>query len=325
MEPFLSRQAPERGYTRGEIRGRLFESPTHGVVRLATPQPALFDECQAVALALPPDAVFTSFTAAQLRGWWLPWIPDLPLIASSNGDAPHHDRRGVYVRRCSVPTEHRRIENGVPIASAEWTINELAEDLALIDLVAVIDSALHFGHTTVDRLWAATVKGRRGVRTLRQALSLCDGRSESPWETVLRLLHELSGIPVEPQVEVRIPMLNVTYRLDLLVKGSRRAQEYDGGGHRDAGTHDRDLRRSRHLLREGYDRGGYTKRDIAEHPDQIVIEAAEAAGLDVSRLDTRIFRDYWLKSSHTSRGRARLFRRLRRFDRTEPPRRVAQK
>lgn len=40
---------------------------------------------------------------------------------------------------------------------------------------------------------------RRGAPALRAAMQYADGRAESPWESLLRLLHQLCDVSVEPQ------------------------------------------------------------------------------------------------------------------------------
>jgi len=320
MEPILHSKAAELGLTPGHLRTARYEHPVSGVSVLSAEAGDLTTVCAAITLVLPDDAVFTHLTSARLRGWWLPAIIDEPIIACTSGEAPHLDRRGVYVRRCNLPTGHRTIFRGLPLASPEWTIVELAENLRLIDLVVVIDCALHLRHTTVDRIRATMRRGRRGVRVLRQALTLVDGRSDSPWETVLRLAHTLSGIRVEPQHQLRDEIGNIIWSLDMLITGTRRAAEFDGGVHRTAEVHQRDMKRDRLLSRHGIERYAYGAQDIRDDPAQIVHDAEEALG--VARIPGRS--RWWLEefeqSSFHPQGYGRLKRRLKRFARTSPPR-----
>lgn len=320
MEPVVNSRAHEKGLTRRALRGLDYVSPTHGIWMPAAHAGDLAALCRAVQLALPPDAVFTHLTAAQLGGWWIPDVGRLPLIACSDGDAPHVDRRGVYVRRCAIPPEQRRVLAGVRIASPEWTIIELAEHLALLDLVAVIDGALQLGHTSIDAIKATARRGRRGVRVLRQALDYCDGRSESRWETFLRLLHVFSDIPVEPQKLIRHDG-QVIARADLGISGTRRIAEYDGADHRDVHQHRRDLRRDKLLARADVERYGYTAVEILSHADQVVADADAALGRSHDPRRLARWREEFERSSLSAAGRAALLRRLRRFMRDSPPRR----
>jgi hypothetical protein len=276
--------------------------------------------CRAIQLALAEDAVFTHLTSASLRGWRMPQVPAVPIIAVTNDDAAHHDRRGVYVRRCAVPRQHRLTRDGVRIASPEWTIVELAEDLGLIDLVAVVDGVLHEGETTIERLKDAIVPGRRGAKTLRDALALADALSESWWESVLRLAHQLAGVPVRSQVEVLDAGGRFVARTDLQIVGTDRHPEYDGADHRDRDRHRRDLVRDKGLSRLGHERYGYTSDELVNTPMLVIRDAEAALGLahDSQRAKQWL---YELDRSSISRpGWIRLQRRLRRFERSKPPR-----
>lgn len=323
MDSVLRRDDGGDGFTRKELRHPRWWSPTRGVVMVAADADDLGKRCRAVALALDDDAVFVHVTAAQLRGWWLPtqarrW----PMIACTSGTAPHHDRRGVYVRRCGIPATHRTMLDGVRVESAEWNLLELAEDLALIDLVVVVDAALHLKDCTKESLVDALVPGRRGVARLRGALALADGRSESPWETVLRLVHVLSGITdVEPQSHLRDETGQIVARGDLRLGHSRRVAEYDGGVHRPKEQHERDLRRDKLLARLGFQRYGYTATEIHHNVHQIVRDAEDALGLERDPTRVNGWLQHYRRSTLSATGRAALSKRMRRFDREHSPRR----
>ncbi len=314
------RNAAQHGLTIGQLRGPTWTSPAEGVRLRTTDSEQLWRRCRAIQLLLPDDAVFTHLTSALLRRFWLPRLPQL-VIACTDGAAPHLNRRGVYVRRCDIPPGHRENRSGLRIASAPWTLVELAELFSLVDLVVAMDAALHSGQCSYAQLVAAAVPRRRGVRVYRRALGLCDGRSESPWETVLRLLHVLAGIPgVLPQGLVRDTTGVVVARADLRV-GPTRLHEYDGAHHRDRSQHRADLRRDKALARLGIERYGYTDIEIHRGAAQIIRDAEDALGLahDPARLHA------WLtaygQSSYSVRGAAALATRFRRLERWVPPRR----
>lgn len=322
MDPLKHSDAPAHGLTPHLLRSSpLFVHPVAGVAQPAAYADDLFTTCRAVALVLPEDAVFTHLTSARLRGWWLPMTDiELPLVACSDADSPHHDRRGVYVRRCDIPPGHRRWLGDVAVASPEWTIVEAAEHLALLDLVALIDSALHLGHTTVEDVRAAMRPGRRGVRVLRRALDLVDGRSESWWETMLRLMHELSGIAVDPQQVVTNAAGVEVARVDLRIRGTNRVPEYDGSDHRERERHERDLRRDKVLARQGLERYGYIATEIIQDPERIIRDAEDAKGLPHVPGRTGLWHAEARRASISRAGQAALERRLQRFVRTTSPR-----
>jgi len=316
MDPIVHRDAEAHGFTSRMLRrSPHFLHPVAGVAQLAATADDLASTCRAVAAVLPPGAVFTHVTSARLRGWWMPLLESYPLVACTSGDTTHHDRRGVFVRRCDIPPGHRQWIGDVPVASPEWTVVELAEHLELLDLVAVIDSAVHLGHTTTDAIRATMRKGRRGVRVLRRALDLADGRSESWWETMLRLVHVLSGIPVDPQEHVLNAAGVEIARVDLRIVGSNRVAEYDGSDHRDRAQHEDDLRREKALNRQGLERYGYIATEIIHSARQIVRDAEDARGLPHVPDRAALWVAEARRASISPGGRARLVVRLDRMTR----------
>lgn len=320
MDPILHREAGKYGLTPGLLRSARFVHPVDGVAIGTEDESTLDVRTRATLAVLPAGSMVTHLTSGLLRGWWLPTLQPTPVVIGTSGSAVHLQRRGVYVRRCEVPARHRGLLGDLPAVSAEWTIAELAESLSFIDLVIAIDSATHAGHTTLERLRDVVVPGRRGVRTLRKALIFADERSESPGETLLRLAHTVSGIPVDVQPEYRddrgVPLL----RLDLRVSGTRRAPEYDGAAHRTAQTQRRDLRRERSLHQYDIKRAGYTLPEIRFNAEEIVRDSAEALGSRWA-YSARDFNRLFAESSYTEGGQRKLHQRIERFDVPSSPRR----
>lgn len=316
-------QARAAGIARAALRTSAWIHPAHGLYQPASQADELFARCRALQLVLPDDAVFTHWTAARLRRWWLPAVAWGHLVSCTNGEAPHHDRRGVYVRRCEIPPGQRTIVDGVRVASSEWTIAELAEHLALVDLVVAIDAALHAGDCTTASLWQlAVVRGRRGVRGLRRALELVDSRTESAYESILRQVHQLSGITdVTPQYEVRDPAGALLARADLRLGRTTRLPEYDGADHLSRPQQQKDLKRDKALRRWQWERFGYVAAEIHGSSGRIVRDAEEALGLPHDPARIQGWLDEYRISSLTPYGRRLLLERLDRFVRELPPRR----
>ena len=266
-----------------------------------------------VAGVLPRDSGFGHLTSAELRGWWLPLgltrdCGDL-LLASTKSNV-HVQRSGLYVRR-SANTEVQEI-GGIPIVSASITLLELASDLTLVDLVPLVDCALRNG-TTAEEIDAATRLRSRGSRTLRRALALSDPRSESWWESVLRLMHVAAGLgPVESQVEL-FDGATFVARADLHLVGTNRYPECDGGEHRTKERHEHDLQRDKSIHRIGAERFGYTTAEIAHQPDMIISDGETARGLGPDPARTSRWWRIARQSTLTGHGRARLRGRLVRY------------
>ncbi len=219
------------------------------------------DRLSAWQLALPEGAVFTSLTAAALRGWWLPATP-APLVQIAVGERDSHpQRRGLRVFRLQDRPD-RELVYGLPVAAAAETLLAAATELAVLDLVPLADSALRSGACTLDEVRAMAATRRRGAPALRRVLLQLDARSESPWESIMRVLHRAAGIEVEPQYVIRDDGGRFVARADLWLVGTRRIHEYDGEVHRDAATHRRDLSRDRRLTDTGWQRHGYTATEV---------------------------------------------------------------
>jgi len=226
------------------------------------------DRLRAWALILPSGAAFTGLTAAAVRRWWLPPLPpDLPVFAEQSRLQPRPRRQGLHVTRTATPpvTEWWY---GLDLVPAPQILLGCARVVSLLDLVVLIDGALATGASSLAELGRLleSSRPRPGMPLLRSALELADARSESPWETLLRVMHTSSGIVVEPQAELRLD--GVLVRGDLWLVGTRTLHEYDGEHHRTIDGHRADLRRERRLLGEKWSRRGYTSVDLLRKPER---------------------------------------------------------
>lgn len=296
---------------RGHYRSPRWRRVSHGLYlpAEAPDSPAL--TCAALLRVLPRNARFGHLTGAALRGWWLPPLPpDLPVFVTVPAHSPRPQRKGLVVRRqhdaCDWSAE---VIDRVPVVPTVRVLQDLAADLCVLDLVVVLDSAIRAGDCTLTELRQASVVPRRGAVTLRKAISLADARSESPWETVLRLLYVLCGFPVTPQVWVRDADGLRLGRADLRLDGTTRLAEYDGASHRGKQQQCRDLARGRRLTRAGYQRYGYTNVDVIHRPSQVVRDAESAYGLTHDPRRVRPWLAQLRQSLFTPSGTRRLQRR----------------
>lgn len=258
---------------------------------------------------LGDDVTFTSWTAAALRGWWLPAMPiEVPaFIAISERDARPR-RVGLRVARHRAGIPSVRLD-GLKVATPAETIVACARYLSLLDLVILGDSALHLGDCSLDELRVAAGQRRRGARPLRAALPLLDARSESPGETMLRLLHTSCAVPVEPQFVVKDED-RIVARADLRIAGTRRLPEYDGAYHRAPAQYERDRKRDGRLRALGWDPYSYSVSSVLGAPVRILRDADEALNRQHQPQRIRRFYDVINASSHTGAGAAPLRARL---------------
>lgn len=240
----------------------------------------LIAELAAFSHLVPPSGVWSGLTALRIHDLWLPDLPPLlpHFIAIGNVRGEVKPERH-QLRVMRHPTSPGRVViDGLIVQPVAEALREAANVLGLLDLIVAVDCALHTGLCTMADLRLIAAERRRGVRLLRTALLLADGRAESPWESLLRLLHVVCGIDVIPQFELFDAAGRFAARGDLLVRGTKHFQEYDGGQHRDPVEHLRDLERERRIADAGGVRRGYVARDLLERPYEILRPAAEALG-----------------------------------------------
>jgi len=261
---------------------------------------------------LREDACFTHLSSAVARGWVLPQLPEvLPIWIAQTYGQNATTRPGTIAmrRRTATPFE---VVDGLRLALPAETLVDCAQDLALLDLVVLLDGALHSGAVELTDLAAAATQRRRGAPALREALRWCNGRAESAWETPLRILHEACGIRVEPQYVVRNHLGGFIARADLRVCGTRELPEYDGAGHRSAAQHRRNLERERGLADAGFVRRGYTAADLANQPHLVLIAACRALGRPFDFGLMKPWWPLWEQSCFTEQGRTALGARVAR-------------
>jgi predicted transcriptional regulator of viral defense system len=157
----------------------------------------------ALAFLGRPRTAVSHSSAARLWGW--PVRRDLdPAVRLTD---PDQWRRGsgYLMNRAPLPAAHRVTRSRLPTTSAARTLVDCAREWDLEDTVVAMDAALLRGHTSAEdlRLTAAAARRWPGASRAARAISLADGRAESPLETRGRLRVLGAGLPVfEPQVEI---------------------------------------------------------------------------------------------------------------------------
>lgn len=254
----------------------------HGVSipRGLAPDEAFGAGLDAWSVVLPASAVFTSLTAARAHGLWIPPLPErIPWFVAmgrENGESVPVRPELHVTRPVTAPASDGRV-TAVP-----ETLLACARDCSLLDVIVLLDSALDLGLIGVEAALAVARPRMNGSSRLRRAVALSDGRSESPWETLLRVLHVSAGIEVEPQAEIFDDFGRFVARADLLLTGTRTLHEYDGPDHRTAQGQAKDLRRDRLLVGAGHVRRGYVAADVIRRGHLIVADACSTLGQQVS-------------------------------------------
>lgn len=144
---------------------------------------------------------------------------------------------GVAFRAYSRTQIHERLA-GDWIAPSERAVDP---DLAVVQagmsnvssMLVAADAALRRGLATQARMRAAAqaLTGQRGITAARRAIEWCDGRHESPGETLAAQLLRSLGYSTIPQVVIaRSEAPGRIYVADLLIEGTRVIVEFDGRG-----------------------------------------------------------------------------------------------
>lgn len=295
---------------RGRQRTQDWERVTRGVYARARPR-TLVEELSAWQVALPPTAAFSHLTAAELRGWWLPAPMSHPVFGAMLDTDPRPRRPGLLLCR-HTQSFGINLLDGLRVTTPAETLLAAARDLGLLDLVIMGDSALRLKHCTLADLIITARQRRRGGPLLRQAIPLLDARSESPWESVMRVLHVAAEIPVEPQFEIYDSRGILIARVDLRIKGTRRVHEYDGEKHREPEVQDTDLIRDRRLLADDWQRHGFTSRHLKRDGAEIIADADRLLGRTWDRRRLAAWQHLLDTSLYGRAGRARAWRHWQR-------------
>jgi very-short-patch-repair endonuclease len=203
----------------------------------------------------------------------------------------------------------RIITDGLKVTTPAETLLACARDLGILDVVIMADCVLRAGEVTLTELKIAANQRRRGAPKLRDVIPLLDKRSESAWESVMRVLHVAAEIPVDVQHEIFDSYGRFVARVDLLVKGTRRIHEYDGAAHREADVHQSDLKRDRNLILDDWQRLGFTSAHLRNEGVAIIKSVETLLGRTWDSRRLQAWEGLLNESMLRRPGRARVLRK----------------
>lgn len=244
--------------TPAQLRSGAWRRLFHGVYADADLPDDHLLRCHGAALVVPPQAALTGRSAACLRG--------LPLGEKDEPVEVVVPRRhrfgpvaGLRVRTVPLPpgdVTGRTVRVTTPIRTA-W---EIARGPDLTEAVVGLDVLLGHGYVDRGQLHRRAAQQPRSRAAL--AVSLVDGRAESPQESRLRVALVREGLPrPEAQFVVRHRGQFVA-RVDLAWPERRVAVEYDGVWHADASQLRTDRARLNRLVDAGWLVLHVTARDL---------------------------------------------------------------
>lgn len=277
--PFASHETPDvfavdhsggAGLTRRQTQGATFTSPTPGV-RVRSDTPFTPELAVQIALTARPESTLTDLSAA--REWNLPlppWLTDAPTSVAVPAGNSRTRRTGIRGRRLALPPEHLTELHSRTLTNPARTWLDCAGLVPLGHCVAMGDAILRRTLSSEQELrrmchWAYR---RRGVAIARRALTLLDPGSESPGESLARVVLVTGGVP-RPVCNADI-IVNGEWlaRADLLWKAARVIAEYDGAVHLEEEQRRRDAARRNLLQEAGFYVIVFTARDLAR-PEQM--------------------------------------------------------
>lgn len=176
------------------------------------------------------DVAVSHVSAAAVLG--LPtWRHRLETVhVSRNRDYGGRIRSGLAVHVTCLDRTEVRVVDGVNVTTLARTVVDVARTCSRQQAIVVGDAALASGLTAAALDAALTrAKGWRGIIQARAIRSLLDGRSESPGESVSRLIIGDHGLPLpELQYCIRDESRRPIARVDFCWPQARVIGEYDG-------------------------------------------------------------------------------------------------
>lgn len=236
--------------------------------------------CRAAALLLPDHALVADRCLLWLHGVDVlpPGVPQLEVVVPRGRVVPR--RTGVAAREAAVPDGDRSVIGDLRLwcLRPARAVADLLRLLPLQEAVVVADAAQHADLVSGEELHDELLRhvGLRGVLRAGNALSLSDGRAESPPESRVRLQLVLAGLAPQPQYVVREGGRFLA-RVDLAFPVHRVAIEYDGRAvHEREDVFARDRQRQNALVAAGWIVLRFTADDLRRGAAGLVAQVQAA-------------------------------------------------
>ena len=175
-------------------------------------------------------AVLVGRSAARIHGMWgIPNGEELVELAQCNGNPPPKKQwpDGVLYRHVSVPEMDTEVRGPIDRAGAGATLRLTTPSRTVVDIArfhgvaeaaVAIDGQYREMAPLQQQVWcddimavAQRMRGKRGIGRVKEAVALSSSLSESPFESVVRVLLTMRRIKVREQM-----WIGRYYRVDLL-------------------------------------------------------------------------------------------------------------
>lgn len=181
-------------------------------------------------MASTPEGVALSHHSAAIA-WGLPWVGPVPqrvhIIREGHGQQRHSASATLHAR---IPTARFATREGLRVIEPAFSLLGVAAQHGTDQSVVLLDAGLHEGiiaESDVMRMLVAC-KGRKGHAVAAAAASLADSASESPGESLTRLLLTSLGYEVRSQVTIKTTSPYFQARVDFMLTHHRVVIEFDG-------------------------------------------------------------------------------------------------
>lgn len=238
----------------------------------------------AAALAVTgPGAAGSHHSAAVIHGLdLLGSVPDRAVTVTRPAGTGRTPRRGIHLYSSALPGAHVvTLADGVRVTSVARTVVDLARSSSFRAGVVTADSALHRRLTSAAQLQAVLgdCARWRGVGQARQVVTFSDGRSESAFESLSRVVFREQGLP-PPDLQVWVGAEGVgTGRADFLWREYRTIGEADGLlKYGDPSRARAQLQRDAVLRDAGFEVVHFTWAQVTRAPGQVAASLRAAFG-----------------------------------------------
>jgi very-short-patch-repair endonuclease len=232
----------------------------------------------AAALAGASEAAVSHHSAAYLHKIDLIGRRGSAVHLTRPPGADLHAPKGIRLHSAGLPVDHVTRHLGVSLTTAARTVVDLARTLPFRAGVVAADSALHQRRATKDELEAvlAVCSRWRGAAAAAEVIAFADRRSESPLESIARVVFRDCGLP-PPKLQALIGTAEEVARVDFFWDKYLTIVEVDGAiKYADPERARAQLERDSWLRSLGYEVVHFSWDDITISPEFVATRIREA-------------------------------------------------
>ncbi len=260
------------------VRRGIYADGDRGRKLLTFPDGAQLLAVAGAAALVGAGAVLSHQSAAYLHKMPLVGRKDSAVHLTRPPGAGWRGAAGIRQHCAGLPAEHVTQHLGMEVTTAARTAVDLARALPFRAAVVAADSALHQRLATMDELLSvlAFCSRWRGAAIAADVIGFADGRSESPLESIARVVFRDCGLPA-PQLQALVGTARDVARVDFFWGQYRTIVEVDGAvKYADPMRARAQLERDSWLRSLGYEVVHFTWDEITTMPELVATRIREA-------------------------------------------------